>query len=138
MLTGNEKHLSDLVGTHVLSGIETGNRPIGGWQYVRFTLDDYTYELEEDPDDGYRSYYNELECVGKKIGKIPIPNILVFCHMRKQDRYGSDVIEMYDAATGDLVLAVGTENCDDWYPFTVFEYYPENMICNEERKNDSD
>ena len=59
-------NLSDLVGAHVLSGIETGVRAFDDsfWcetsNYIKFTLDGITYMAVEDPDDGYRSYMGEI------------------------------------------------------------------------------
>ena len=35
---------------------------------------------------------------------------------------------------GKLILEVGTCNTDDYYPYTVFNYYPENMDINKDKK----
>lgn len=59
--------LSDLVGIHKLSGVETGqvsiNDEFGDTQdcgFVKFTLDGVHYMAVEDPEDGYRSRCREL------------------------------------------------------------------------------
>lgn len=51
--------LYDLEGEHLLSGVEVLSS--GGYGYgVVFTLDGVSYEVLEDPDDGYRSHCGEL------------------------------------------------------------------------------
>lgn len=59
--------LLDLVGTHQLSGVETGQMTVEDeWagqqdcQFVKFTLDGVHYMAVEDPDDGYRSRCRDL------------------------------------------------------------------------------
>lgn len=133
--------LESLVGEHILSGIETGQRT---WlncfgseedtEYIKFTLDDKTYLAIENPDDGYRSYMEDLEIVDEEC-EVKIPNIRVCCHMRDSNRYEKhDVLVFVDIANGKEILAVGTGNFDDYYPYCVFEYTPENMSCNQNKK----
>ena len=81
-------NLLDLVGIHIMTGIETGTVKIKGqWyskdncNYVKFKLDGITYMAVEDPDDGYRSCCRDLEIVNEEC-KISLPNILVECKMR--------------------------------------------------------
>lgn len=132
--------LSNLIGKHILTGVEYGTERYKDCfndeddrQYVIFKLDDVEYLASEDPDDGYRSVCNELEIVINKIKNIFQP-IEVFCKMRKDndnDYGGNDVLEIYDVINNKLILAIGTMNTDDYYPWFEFEYNPENMNINE-------
>lgn len=132
--------LKELVGTHILSGVETGTlkRTKYSWEeecaYAKFTLDGVTYLAIEDPDDGYRSYMEELE-VSDTPCKIKLPDIEVFCLMMADDRYErNDVLLFIDVLSGKEILSVGTMNYDDYYPCCHMEYHPENMYCNREVK----
>lgn len=132
--------LNELVGEHILSGIETGTKQIEGFwgeetcNFVKFTLDGVTYLALEDPDDGYRSYMEELQIVEERC-KFPLPNVKVICVMRKsEEEYGfhqeDDILSFIDAISRKEILAIGTANTDDYYPWCVMEYYPQNMACN--------
>ena len=59
---------SNLVGRHVLTGVDQGIIEIYGEEgnWVSFTLDGVTYTATEDPDDGYRSYLMDDLAVSKK------------------------------------------------------------------------
>lgn len=128
--------LKDLVGKHILSGVETGvlARKYDFWEdecnYIKFTLDGVTYLAIENPDDGYRSYMNELE-VSEEPCKIKLPNIEVVCTMMGDTKYESnDVLQFVDVLSGKEIMSVGTENYNDYYPYCHLEYHPENMYCN--------
>lgn len=133
--------LEDLCGKHILSGIEVGSMKVEGfWRgfkdanYIKFTLDDTTYLSIENPDDGYRSYMEDLAVVDEGCS-IELPNIEVVCTMREDGRYGkNDILVFVDTGNGKEILAVGTGNTGDYYPYCVLEYNPENMSCNEERR----
>jgi hypothetical protein len=123
--------LIDLVGRHKLTGVEFGQEQYGysdDSEYIMFILDGVTYLAKEDPDDGYGSYMGELE-VTDKIIKNKFDEVEVFCMMREE--YASEVLEIYDTNNDRLILAVGTENTDDWYPWFECKYYPENMFIND-------
>ncbi len=134
--------LLDLVGTHIMTGIETGTVIIkdmlgdkDNCNYVKFKLDGITYMAAEDPDDGYRSCCRELETVNEEC-KISLPNIVVECKMR-DDLHDSimgteknDILEFYDVGNNLMFMAVGTGNTNDYYPYFVFEYTPEALCCN--------
>ena len=130
--------LNDLIGNHVLTGIEYGQKIVRqhfceeNCNYVKFTIDGITYMALEDPDDGYRSYMNELEIVEEPC-KIKLPNILVCCHMKGDGEWAkNDILIFVDIENGKTILEIGTENYDDFYPYCVLNYYPENMSCNED------
>ena len=118
--------LSDFTGLHELSGVDycEGHE---GEMNVRFCLDGVTYLAEEDPDDGYRSYMKEL-----KISETPCKNVFprqtVFCEY--DDGRHNDLLDMKNTGTGDLILRIGTEDIDDYYPICRMEWNPENMPCN--------
>lgn len=134
--------LKDLVGNHLMTGIETGTVKRNCWgdelincNYVKFRLDGVTYMAVEDPEDGYRSCCEELKIVDEEC-KTALPTILVECKMR-EDAYANswceeknDILEFYDVTNKQMFMAVGTGNIDDWYPYFVFEYTPELLSCN--------
>ena len=100
--------LSDLVGIHKLSGVETGQVNVtdefGDTQdcgFVKFTLDGVHYMAVEDPDDGYRSRCREL-VVSEQAPRYSFPP---------------------------------PRNA---YPCCHFEYHPEGMACNSPVITDDD
>lgn len=131
--------LKELVGKHFLSGIETGTeerskRFYGNEtvSYVKFCIDGVNYMAVEDPCDGYRSYCSDLD-ISETPCKIQIPTTEVLCTMRpNDDRWGvnNDVLVLTDCETGLVVLEVGTANTNDYYPYCVMEWTPENLSCN--------
>lgn len=134
--------LSELVGIHVMTGVEIGTVQREGWwdefkdcNYVKFRLDGVTYMAVEDPDDGYRSCCRELEIVNERY-RTSLPDILVECKMRDNSHDGiwgdevNDILEFYDAGNNQMFMAVGTGNTNDYYPYFVFEYVPEVLHCN--------
>ncbi|MFC0903706.1 hypothetical protein ACFHWD_03255 [Clostridium sp. MT-14] len=130
--------LRDLIGNHILTGVDYGTEKILNdfdeeydGAYVIFKLDGIEYLASEDPEDGYRSCCNELKIVKNKIKNIFQP-IEVLCKMRSDGDWGiNDVLEIYDAINGKLILAIGTMNTDDYYPWFEYEYNPENMSINQ-------
>ena len=138
--------LSDLVGTHKLSGVETGQVRVtdefGDTQdcgFVKFTLDGVHYMAVEDPDDGYRSQCREL-VVSDEAPRYSFPPQEMKCYMKERSDWGyaADVLVLQDTTTGEIVLEVGTEGFDDWYPCCHFEYHPEGMACNNPDIQDDD
>ena len=128
--------LNDLCGSHVLRGIETGQkeRTVFGYKetcnYVKFQLDETVYIAMENPSDGYRSYCEDL-VIEDTPCKIQIPDVPVVCSMLGDNEFErNDVLVLTDFETGKIVLQVGTGNFDDYYPYCVFEWHPENLACN--------
>lgn len=130
--------LKDLVGEYLLQGIETGVTSyrfeygfyVGDCNYIKFTLDGVTYMAVENPDDRYRSYLEELQIVEEPC-KTKLPDIRVVCLMAYERLPDSEVLDFYDANNSKQILSIGTENTDDYYPYCVIEYSPENMSINE-------
>lgn len=130
--------LADLTGTRMLSGIETGTLPNDNdWcgadfcNYVKFTLDGVHYMAVEDPDDGYRSFCRMLQ-ISDEAPRFSFPPMEMVCTMAEDGEYGeaNNILVLTDAVTGEVVLEIGTENYDDWYPCFHMSYTPENMACN--------
>lgn len=134
--------LKDLCGKHIFSGCELtvhGNnndfRFIDTCHVCLFTLDEVTYVAVEDPDDGYRSYCNDLE-ISEVKPKYSFPGVEVECSMKNDTGEcgwieKNDILVIRDLGTGKVILEVGTANINDYYPYCHFEYHPENMKCNQ-------
>lgn len=122
-----------LVGPHQLSGAEYENAKSEFWpghfqdaRQLRFVLDDIIYVATEDPDDGYRSSLDSLiRADGPPVSNTfsPVP---VIGRLREHGEYGGpcDILEFVHAVHGGVVLAVGTDNADDYYPWAVLNFYP--------------
>lgn len=124
--------LKDLVGEHILDGVDFSNEKVKTWrdefedcQVCRFRLDGTVYSAVEDPDDGYRSSMNELTVDEAA----DIKNQFPACRVLGRHRT-NDVLELIDVATGKVVLEVGTDNTDDYYPSYVASFHPEAMAIN--------
>jgi len=127
--------IEELIGRHILTGVDMDAEDIKeeyGDRYescnvCRFTLDSVTYAAIEDPDDGYRSSMREL-VVSPSPTKNEFPPCAVLACLR--NKRNEDILDLIDEVTGKVVLSVGTDNTDDYYPCFVSEYTPENMACN--------
>jgi len=117
--------LSDLVGMHELSGVDTTQED--DVDVVRFVLDGTTYKATEDPDDGYRSYLKEITVCAEDVSNNFPPQKVVG---KMKDGGSSDLIQFIDATTGKVALEVGTDNYNDYYPMCVLSWHPENLACN--------
>ena len=132
------KTLDDLCGEHLLSGVDFESVDVKDWgdrwvtaNACRFCLDGVTYAAAEDEDDGYRSHMRDLIVVsGEPMNTWPAVRVL--CRKAEPGRYatGADILEVIDLATSKTVLRVGTDNTDDYYPFYVAEFTPENLAHN--------
>ena len=132
--------LKDLVGKHILDAVDFTDEKIKDFsdeyedcQVCRFRLDGIVYMAAEDPDDGYRSHMRDLIVDDAAVMKNSFPPCEVLCRYRSVDEDGneSDILELVDTATGQIVLAVGTENTDDWYPYFVSDFSPKAMAVNQ-------
>ena len=95
--------LKDLVGKHVLSGVEYSNVIINdGWRNnneectcVKFTLDDVTYVAVEDPEDGYRSACRDIE-ISKEVLSNSFNGVEVICTtLENSDYQENDIFGYY-------------------------------------------
>ena len=139
--------LKDLVGTTILLGCDWGKGDImrygNGSQTVdiiHFQLGPTTYSMYEDPDDGYRSHLGKIEVDRHEIRNTFAPCVVVCTHKQGAKRYPEeedghekavDILEIRCAETGKLIIEVGTDNADDYYPSCVMSFNPENLIHNQ-------
>lgn len=122
--------LKDLVGKHQLSGVDYTNGTDGEMN-VLFCLDGVTYEAQEDPDDGYRSYMKELQVTEKRCtNTFPAQPVLCEWDCDQSGYADDDLLIIKDAENGLTVLKIGTCNTSDYYPWCEMEYTPENLSCN--------
>lgn len=98
----------------------------GGGECVKFTLDDVTYCVVEDPDDGYRSYMGDIYISDTKPRTTFEPQKVIVTAIE-------DGIQLLNPKTSKTILMAYTADLDDWYPCCIFNYHPENMEINKER-----
>lgn len=125
--------LIDLCGQHIFSGIEPFTVKTGWCENcngVRFVFDGVAYEAVEDPCDGYRSYLGRIN-ESDVMPKNTFPGVLVVCHM--EQNHHDEILCAVDAHNGKIVLRIGTDYFEDYYPRCILEYNPENMHLNEMR-----
>lgn len=134
--------LEKLVGKHTLTSVDFSNENIkveysdefALSSVINFTLDGKTYTAIEDPSDGYRSSLRSLHVTRKKPKNTFAP-VEVLCIYRIDEGYHeSDILEFYDIANGKIVLKVGTNRSDDYYPSFVARWVPENLSINNKKK----
>lgn len=140
-----EVALQSLVGEHMLDGVDESTIQVKMWEWsdgmedanvIRFRLDGKVYTAVEDPSDGYRSMMKSL-FVSEDTMKNTFPPVKVVGRYRDTYDYGgtSEILELIDAANGKVVLTVGTENSDDYYPWFKAEWRPANLAVNAGRSS---
>lgn len=130
--------LIDLVGAHTLSGVDFDSKEVEKWggmetaEVCRFRLDDEIYVAVQNPSDGYRSSMEEIIRTPHDVMKNAFAPVPVFCvHKTTSGSYDTcDLLEIYDLKTARLVLVVGTNRTDDYYPCFVASFTPESMSSN--------
>jgi len=130
--------MESLVGKHILSGVDEINRQIGRaysselCQCINFVLDGITYTAIEDPDDGWRSMLDEIiksdDTVKNKFQGVEV----IITHI---DTIEKKALLFYDTKNGKLVMEIGTEYYDSYYPSFIANWSPENLSINEPRVN---
>ena len=81
----------------------------------------------KNPDDGYRSCMEEI-----KKSDVKIINIFKPCKVIGTMDTVNDIINFVDIYTNKVVLSIGTDHSDQWYPYWVAEFVPENMVINQQ------
>jgi hypothetical protein len=125
----------DLIGEHKLSGVdevtidETKKYYDDSVNAIRFILDKNTYQVVEDPADGYRSYCNDIKICDQKVSNTFKSQKVIGIMDRNKS-----IITFFDSKTGKPILEIGTDNADDYYPVCVMNYHPENMFINQTKK----
>jgi hypothetical protein len=132
--------LIELAGRHVLDGVDFSNESIPTYegsdytedsQVCRFRLNGNVFVAMEDPGDGYRSSMRDIRSLGQGVLDNMFPPVEVFAlHRKERNRDQCDILEIYDIATGKIVLEIGTDATDDYYPSFVASFHPENMSIN--------
>ena len=125
--------LDSLVGEHALDAVDLMPEGTGDAEAIRFRLDGIVYTATEDPDDGYRSCLKEITVSDAPMKNV-FPSVKIEARKRTGGGYVSDVLELVDTITGKTVLEVGTDNTDDYYPWFVGAFWPENMALNAEER----
>lgn len=132
------------IGLHKLSGVEYGSIENDDKYYsdssnvMYFILDGVTYAAIEDPTDGYRSCMKDIVVSEHKVTNRFKAQRVLGIQREKDSGWRQDVIDMYDVVTGKRVLSFGTGDADDYYPFFVCEFTPENMVINIGKADDAD
>lgn len=133
--------LNTLIGKHKLTGVDYETEAIKRYdwdesltdcQVIRFRLDGKTYLAIEDPSDGYRSAMKHCIIVDEK-PKNKFKAVEVFGVMKSDGYYKCEVIQFYDTETNKIVLEIGTNNYDDYYPSFVGRWSPENLAVNQKQ-----
>lgn len=131
--------LSELVGEHTLDAVDFSNEDVRIWkehysicQVLRFRLDGVVYMAIEDPEDGYRSCMKDLVVAPEAVMKNVFSPVRVIGRCTEGDV--NDILNLFDAVTKELVLEVGTEGTDDYYPFFVAAFHPGAMAINRENQ----
>ena len=134
--------LNELKGKYMLDAVDFTDEQIKSWgdmyedcEVCRFRLDGVVYMAAEDPDDGYRSHMRDLVVDDSANMKNVFPSIEVLARHRTEQKTSystqeSDVLELVDTTTGEIVLTVGTENTGDYYPYFVANFVPASMVTN--------
>lgn len=130
--------LKDLQGLHTLDAVDFGDEATpqydgdtGISNVCRFRLNGAVYCAVEDDCDGYRSCMRELKHEpDAKMLNVFEPQQVVGVYRDSRDGTDADILELIDVGTGKVVLEVGTENTDDYYPSYISSFSPENMSVN--------
>lgn len=133
--------LEDLIGKHVLQGVDMERKKIpspfgdGSEKYascINFEMDGALYSIQENPRDGYRSMLGTIERIedpDESIRcKFRLPDIEVIAQINIPYK---NILTFYDAHNCKEVLEIGTGWHDDYYPFCVMNYKPENFTINQ-------
>ena len=107
--------LKELVGIRELSAVDVDG------DSVMFMLDGVFYKATENPDDGYRSYLDEIEIISD-IPKNTFAPIPVLCSADDEN-----ILEVRDKRNGQTILRVGTDDADAYYPCAILEWSPERI-----------
>ena len=126
--------LDALVGEHMLDAVDTYTDKFNMYGdhfeaalAIKFCLGGTVYIAIEDPADGYRSMMKEV-AVATNTKDRKVTNIFPACKVlakKKADNYQhNDTLEFIDVVTGKVVLEVGTDNLQDYYPNFVLGFFP--------------
>jgi hypothetical protein len=128
-----------LVGEHELDAVDESTEQVKAWygeshedaNCIRFRLDGKVYTAIEDPSDGYRSSMEKLFVSQDEMKNVFRP-VKVLARIRTEAEYGgsAEILQLLDVANGKVILEVGTDNSDDYYPSFVASWQPQNLAVN--------
>jgi hypothetical protein len=126
--------LKDLVWPKKLDAVDFCDEwgVFGDSRIIKFRLNGILYCAVEDENDGYRSAMKEISILDSAYIRNIFPPIDVVCIY--SDDKDLDLLTIFDAETEEIVLEVGTNYVDDWYPYFVSSFFPEAMIINKKVK----
>lgn len=127
-------------GWHELSGVgrvwyhdDWNDEDVEG---VAIRIDGVVYTAYVDPSDGFRSYgYITRAIQGEKLSAVflPQPVFVQNSEERSQDDNGwprdYSMLSVYNHRD-ELILCIGTDHSDSYYPRAIFQYNPENLPIN--------
>ena len=95
-----------------------------------FRLNGQNFAVCENPDDGYRSYC-EIEATDLPCkNTFPPQEVFVILYDEVGDYTKNNGILIYNIDDASLILKIGTDAYDDYYPCAKMEFHPENMPIN--------
>lgn len=123
--------LQDLVGRKKLDAVSFSDSTdrFGSARFVKFRLDGVVHCAVEDEDDGYRSSLGELLILDHADIDNAFPSIDVDCVYEPDAEL--DLLSIFDIQTRELVLQVGADYTDEYYPYFVARFFPEAMCTNQ-------
>lgn len=92
-----------------------------------FRLGDLTFEVIEDSNDGYRSCIQEL-VIRENLRPTFQEKVFIIDGKEVMSDDFEGIALLSDMK--EIILLIGTNYTDYYYPYVVFEFHPENMICN--------
>lgn len=136
--------LTDLLGPHTLSGFDTSipNKKLRKSDYDNSEADDgiclilnnKKYQIYCDPVDGYRSYLTDLyndESV--KCSNCFESEYVLIIDASTIDNHLEGIFIL--SMTGKTIGKIVTDRNDKWYPCARVEWYPENLLVNQQKKS---
>lgn len=130
--------IDDLVGIHTIDARGEYIRDANPDSYsenslvILYRIDGKLYAFQEDTNDDYRSMLEEVREANERDLEIPLAEFApIVCNFMIRDLHqfgGTDhVLYAVDERTDLLVLEIGTENTDDYYPSFVASWTPEGV-----------
>ena len=118
-----------------LSGVDFERIEIDDWwttsaNCMRIVLDGVTFNILEDPDDGYRSMLNKIYIGGKVKNTFSPVKVLGRHYVGEDGEWYTprdNIMQLVDIKNKRVVVEFGTHNYDNWYPCFVARFIPENM-----------
>jgi hypothetical protein len=119
--------LRNLVGKHLLSAVDRSiiskNVEFNNCDTFAFELDGIAYLALEDPDDGYRSMLGSLEITDLELKTKFFP-VEVDCKLGDEE---GNFLNILNSETKNVIISIGTDYSDDYYPSFVAQWNPENI-----------